>query len=112
MPFSDPFPTIEIGEGGVTYTTAGHEPFSIHNILDQDVWQLTNNFSFFRGNHTFTVGANFETFSFFNSFNIFRNGVFFLPTSADGRGSSFSVTPGVLRPHRSEQPGPGRPDED
>ena len=74
--FSDPFPTIEIGEGGITYTTAGHEPFSIHNILDQDVWQLTNNLSFFRGSHTFTVGANFETFSFFNSFNIFRNGFF------------------------------------
>jgi hypothetical protein len=77
-PFSEPFPTIEIGaeSDGVTYTTAGHEPFSIHNILDQDVWQLTDNLSFFRGSHTFTVGANFETFSFFNSFNIFRNGFF------------------------------------
>jgi hypothetical protein len=31
------FPTIEIGEGGVTYTTVGQEPFSIHNILDTDV---------------------------------------------------------------------------
>src|SRR5688572_20091370 len=30
-PFSADFPTIEIGEAGVTYTTAGHEPFSIHN---------------------------------------------------------------------------------
>ena len=88
-PFSAPFPTVEIAEDGVTYTTAGHEPFSIHNILDQDVWQLTNNVSFFRGNHVFTVGANFETFSFFNSFNIFRNGVFFLPPQT-GVGSSFS----------------------
>ena len=88
-PFSDPFPTIEIGEAGVTYTTAGHEPFSIHNILDQDVWQVTNNLSLFRGNHVFTVGANFETFSFFNSFNIFRNGVFFLPP-ATGIGTTFS----------------------
>ena len=88
-PFSDPFPTIEIGEGGVTYTTAGHEPFSIHNILDQDVWQLTNNLSLFRGNHVFTVGANFETFSFFNSFNIFRNGVFYLPPQT-GIGTTFS----------------------
>ena len=88
-PRSDPFPTVEIGEGGVTYTTAGHEPFSIHNILDQDVWQLTNNFSLFRGNHVLTVGANFETFSFFNSFNIFRNGVFFLPPQT-GIGSTFS----------------------
>jgi hypothetical protein len=88
-PFSTPFPTIEIGEGGVTYTTAGHEPFSIHNILDQDVWQFTDNLSFFRGSHVFTVGANFDAFSFFNSFNIFRNGVFFLPPST-GIGTTFS----------------------
>jgi len=78
-PFSRDFPTIEIGEAGVTYTTVGHEPFSIHNILDQDVWQFTDNFSVFKGKHVFTVGANFERFSFFNSFNIFRDGVFFLP---------------------------------
>jgi hypothetical protein len=88
-PFSAPFPTIEIGEGGVTYTTAGHEPFSIHNILDQDVWQLTNNVSLFRGSHVYTVGANFERFSFFNAFNIFRHGVFFLPGSIFV-GSTFS----------------------
>ncbi len=49
QPFSEDFPTVEIGEGGVTYTTLGHEPFSIHNILDQDVLQLTNNFTLFRG---------------------------------------------------------------
>jgi hypothetical protein len=88
-PFSADFPTIEIGEAGVTYTTAGHEPFSIHNILDQDVFQVTNNVSFFRGSHTYTVGANFERFSFFNSFNIFRHGVFFLPASIP-IGSTFS----------------------
>jgi hypothetical protein len=78
-PFSEDFPTIDIGEGGVTYTTLGHEPFSIHNILDQDVWQLTDNVNYFRGKHVFTLGTNFESFDFFNSFNIFRHGVFFLP---------------------------------
>lgn len=78
-PFSEDFPTVEIGEGGVTYTTAGSEPFSINNVLDQDVYQLTNNFTVFRGKHAITLGANFEQFKFFNSFNIFRNGVFFLP---------------------------------
>lgn len=80
-PFSEDFPTLEIGEG-VTYTTVGHEPFSIHNILDSDVWQFTNNFSYFTGNHVLTVGANYETFSFFNSFNIFRHGLFGLPFAA------------------------------
>lgn len=88
-PFSEDFPTIEIGEAGVTYTTVGNEPFSIHNILDQDVWQFTNNLSIFSGKHVFTVGANFEVFKFFNSFNIFRHGVFFLPP-VTGIGSTFS----------------------
>lgn len=74
--FSEPFPTIEIGLDGVSYTTVGHEPFSINNVLDQDVWQFTNNFSFFRGNHVITVGTNFETFEFMNSFNLFRHGFF------------------------------------
>jgi hypothetical protein len=88
-PFSEDFPTIDIAEGGVTYTTLGHEPFSINNILDQDVIQLTNNLSYFRGKHAFTVGANFESFDFFNSFNIFRHGVFFLPASIPP-GSTFA----------------------
>ncbi len=83
-PFSKPFPTIEIGQNGVQYTTVGHEPFSIHNILDQDVWQFTDNLSIFSGKHVFTLGANFEKFSFFNSFNIFKYGTIlgFLGTSA------------------------------
>jgi hypothetical protein len=102
-PFSEDFPTIEIGEAGVTYTTIGHEPFSIHNILDQDVWQFTDNFSFFKGNHVLTLGANFEWFSFFNSFNLFRNGLFGLPFAATTFGSLddfFAAT----------EPGPGQVD--
>ena len=94
-PFSEPFPTLEIAEDGVTYTTAGHEPFSIHNILDQDVWQFTNNFSFFTGAHTITTGANFEVFSFFNSFNLFRHGTFgfgFAPTTFSSLDDFFERT--------------------
>ena len=87
-PFSTPFPTIQIDEGGVNYTTIGHEPFSIHNILDQDVLQVTDNLSLFIGNEVVTVGATFEYFDFFNSFNIFRHGVFFLPDFLDFLGGA------------------------
>ncbi len=88
-PFTEAFPTVEIGQDGITYTTLGTEPFSAHNILDQDVWQFTNNLSLYSEDHVYTIGANFEYFSFFNSFNIFRHGVFFLPYFF-GIGSTFS----------------------
>jgi hypothetical protein len=92
-PFSEDFPTIEIGENGVTYTTLGHEPFSIHNILDQDVLQITDNVSYFMGQHVFTAGVNYEQFKFFNSFNIFRHGLFMLDASWAGflGGTTFST---------------------
>lgn len=77
-PNSAPFPTIEIAEDGVTYTTLGHEPFSINNLLDQDVWQITNDFSLYRGSHVYTLGANYESFDFGNSFNLFYYNLFFL----------------------------------
>jgi hypothetical protein len=83
-PFSEDFPTVEIGEDGVTYTTLGHEPFSIHNILDTDVIQITDNVSYFTGKHAITAGFNYERFTFFNSFNIFRHGVFFLDATWAG----------------------------
>ena len=42
----------------MTYTTVGHEPFSIHNILDQDVWQFTDNLTWIHGKHTFKMGTS------------------------------------------------------
>lgn len=83
-PFSRIYPTIEIAENGITYTTLGHEPFSINNILDQDVWQFTNNFSYFAGKHIITAGVNFEYFKFYNSFNLFYAGLFMVPAQFGG----------------------------
>ncbi|VAW10014.1 Oar protein [hydrothermal vent metagenome] len=69
-PLSAPGPSINISKGGVNYIIAGHEPFSIHNRLDQKVFQITNNMNIFKGNHTYTVGFSFEKFQFDNSFNL------------------------------------------
>lgn len=69
-PFSAPFPVININRDGVRYIVAGHEPFSINNKLNQDVYQFTNNFNVYAGKHTLTFGTNFEKFDFDNSFNL------------------------------------------
>ena len=78
-PFSDPFPVLNIGKDGQRYIVAGHEPFSVNNRLDQDVFQITNNLNIFAGDHTWTIGTSFERFNFNNSFNLTSYGfrVFF-----------------------------------
>ena len=82
-PFSAPFPVININQGGNRYIIAGHEPFSVNNRLDQNVYQINDNFNIYAGKHTFTVGAALERFDFDNSFNLTAYpGVFGLvPTS-------------------------------
>ena len=69
-PFSTPFPVVNINRDAVRYIAAGHEPFSINNRLDQYVFQISNNYELYAGDHTLTAGFNFERFSFDNSFNL------------------------------------------
>ena len=61
---------INIGKDGTRYIVAGHEPFSINNTLDQNVFQLNDAFNIYTGKHNFTFGVAFEKFSFDNSFNL------------------------------------------
>jgi hypothetical protein len=70
-PMSSPMPAFRIQDGsGGNYIIAGHEPFSIHNTLDQKVFQVTNNMNISKGNHNYTIGFSFEKFQFDNSFNL------------------------------------------
>ncbi|WP_372745357.1 carboxypeptidase regulatory-like domain-containing protein [Lutibacter sp.] len=80
-PKSAPMPAFRIQDGsGGNYIIAGHEPFSIHNTLDQKVFQITNNLNISKGNHNYTLGFSFEKFQFDNSFNLGAYGY------ADSRG--------------------------
>ena len=69
-PFSAPFPVLNFGKDGIRYIIAGHEPFSINNLLDQNVLQITNNFNIYSNRHNLTFGTSFERFEFDNSFNL------------------------------------------
>lgn len=65
----EPFPWIEIENlpGGGEFEV-GTERFSTRNALDQDIIEITNDLTFFRGAHTFTVGTHNELFTFDNLF--------------------------------------------
>ena len=64
-----PFPNIQIQDGGNgALINLGGEPFSHANVVNQDVFTLTNNLNLYRGRHTITVGTHNEYFSIFNLF--------------------------------------------
>ncbi len=68
------FPQVDITQGGTTYASIGTEQFSANNTLNQNIYQLTDNLSYFAGAHIITVGANYERFNFINGFNLQRYG--------------------------------------
>lgn len=71
-PHSEPFPVIDLfDENGNLAITAGSEMFSTNNVLDQDVFQYTDNLTLYLNKHTITAGFNVEIFKFNNSFNLF-----------------------------------------
>ncbi|MCX6145515.1 MAG: hypothetical protein NTZ35_20095, partial [Ignavibacteriales bacterium] len=102
------FPEIWIknaGLGGGIDLRAGAETYSNANALDQDVIEFTDNFTYFMGNHTFTLGTQNYSFKFSNLYirNLYGNYEF---TSLDnfnaGKPSrfqlSYSLLPGVDQP--------------
>ena len=69
-------PLVTVKELSTTFTmTAGFDNFSGANALDQDVIEFTDNFSYYAGNHTITIGTHNEFFKFTNLFirNILGN---------------------------------------
>ncbi len=51
------------------YFAMGNELFTVGNLLQNDIFNVTNNFSMFMGRHTFTAGINLEYMTFANAFN-------------------------------------------
>ncbi len=67
-----PFPAIFLetsAPDAKTYTVlAGAEQFRHRNELDQEVLEISNNTTYFMGDHTITAGLRLESFSFRNLF--------------------------------------------
>ncbi|HSL16997.1 MAG TPA: TonB-dependent receptor [Methylomirabilota bacterium] len=66
----DRFPHIQINnvDGDFNSWQAGTEQFSTFNLLDTDIIEITNDFTFFAGDHEITIGTHNEFYSFRNLF--------------------------------------------
>ncbi|MDQ2793659.1 MAG: carboxypeptidase regulatory-like domain-containing protein [Bacteroidota bacterium] len=63
-----PFPYVLIQSGSNSSIVLGSENFSVANRLDQDIVELTDNFTHFAGKHVITLGTHNEFFKFSNLF--------------------------------------------
>ncbi|QEC67756.1 TonB-dependent receptor [Panacibacter ginsenosidivorans] len=62
------FPLVDIMNGqGQTYTSFGYEPFTYNNLLNTDIYQLSDIFTMYKGSHEITIGTQ-------NYFKKFKNG--------------------------------------
>ncbi len=63
------FPLVEIENGaGLSLTSFGYEPFTAFNILDSDIYQLSDNLTLALGKHVVTLGTSNEAYHFRNGF--------------------------------------------
>jgi Carboxypeptidase regulatory-like domain len=62
-----PFPRVSVRMTGATMNI-GRENFSTANELDQDVWEIHDDFTLVKGQHTITIGTHNEIFKFRNLF--------------------------------------------
>jgi hypothetical protein len=101
------FPLVDIlsSPTGVTRTSFGYEPFTANNVLDQDVFQVTDNVSLFMGAHTITAGVNFEYFKFSNGFTPRFYGDYRFASFSD----FYNSTPAGTATPIGESSGLGRP---
>jgi hypothetical protein len=60
------FPQVNVSVAGGYRLTAGTEQYSGANGLNQDIIELTDNLTWYKGKHTFTIGTHNEFFNFAN----------------------------------------------
>ncbi|WP_164849871.1 TonB-dependent receptor [Mucilaginibacter limnophilus] len=109
-PLGDPFPEVRINNlSGGGYIYLGSEYSSVANQLDQDIFSINDNFSWYKGKHTFTIGTNNEFYKFYNLFaqNIFGSYAYKTLEDFESIGTAAEVAPTYYAKSYSFDPNDG-----
>ncbi len=91
------FPLVDIANGsGQPLTSFGYEPFSANNILNTNVFQVSDNFDIYKDRHTITIGTYNEFYHFENGFDPNYYGLYTFNSLKDFY-TSAAGTPGTIR---------------
>jgi hypothetical protein len=78
------FPLVDIlNPQGQTYTSFGFEPFTYHNVLNTDIYQLSDIFNYYAGKHELTGGVQIYNKKFKNGFAPNYEGAYIFNSFAD-----------------------------
>lgn len=73
---SDLFPFVDIWKDGEQYMSFGYEPFSYGTDLTNNVFEVSDNLSYYVGKHTFTAGLSFNYMSYLNNYRMYGLGYY------------------------------------
>ncbi|TVR14495.1 MAG: TonB-dependent receptor, partial [Balneolaceae bacterium] len=104
VPGGATFPMIEVmepleGNPNVYYMALGNELFTVGNLLENDVFNISNTLTYFTGRNTITAGVNFEYMTFANAFNPVWNSWYRYATYDDFVESVINQNPNVRPSH-------------
>jgi hypothetical protein len=78
------FPLVDIlNPQGQTYTSFGYEPFTYHNLLNTDIYQLSDIANYYAGKHELTAGIQVYRKQFKNGFAPNYEGAYIFNSFAD-----------------------------
>jgi hypothetical protein len=84
-PGSVAFPLVDIENGTSTtdLTAFGYEPFTANNVLNTDIYQLSDNVTIYKGKHEINLGTSNEIDKFKNGFAPNYNGAYIFSSLSD-----------------------------
>ncbi|MDD4848891.1 MAG: cell envelope biogenesis protein OmpA, partial [Bacteroidales bacterium] len=73
---SDLFPFVDIWKDNKPYMSFGYEPFSYGTDLTNNIFEVTDNVSYYVGKHTLLAGVSFNYMSYLNNYRMFGLGYY------------------------------------
>ena len=95
---SSPFPFVDIYKDGAPYMSFGYELFTKDNDVINNTLNITDNFNFYVGKHTFTVGATYEQMYFGNSYKRYGTSYYRFASMTDFINNAAPTTFGLTYP--------------